>query len=98
MDLTFLEHLCAELVQPDCERSAILAALSDDELRTVYTDVLHQFSLELACGVYEHSHWLPDLLVIAGNLGPIHACQTAFYAIVVELDRRELDWPQEEHS
>ena len=93
MNLQFLEDLCAELVQSDCERSEILAALSDGELKDAFVDVSHQLGLELVCGVYEHSHWLSDLLVIGSNLGPIHASQTAFYAILVELDRRGLDWP-----
>ena len=93
MNLQFLEDLCNELVQPGCERSAILAALSDAELQDAYVDVSRQFGLELVFGVYEHSHWLSDLLVIGSNLGPIHASQTAFYAILLELDRRGLDWP-----
>jgi hypothetical protein len=67
--------------------------MSDAELQTVYADVSRQFGLELVCGVYEHSHWLSDLLVIGSNLGPIHASQTALYAILVELERRGLDWP-----
>jgi hypothetical protein len=93
MNLEFLEALCNELVQSDCERSAILAALSDAELQDAYVDVLHQFGLELVCGVDAHSHWLSDLLVIGSNLGPIHAAQTAFYAILVEMDLRGVDWP-----
>lgn len=93
MNLQFLEDLCDELLQSACERSAILAALSDAELQDAYVDVSRQFGLELVFGVYEHSHWLSDLLVISSNLGPIHASQTAFYAILVELDRRGLDWP-----
>jgi hypothetical protein len=93
MNLEFLEALCNELLQSDCERSAILAALTDAELQDAYVDVSRQFGLELVCGVYEHSHWLSDLLLIGSNLGPIHAAETAFYAILVELDRRGLDWP-----
>jgi hypothetical protein len=69
MNLQFLADLCAELVQPDCERSAILAALTDDELRDAYINVARQFGLELVCGVYEHSHWMSDLLVIVSNQG-----------------------------
>ena len=98
MNLTFLEDLCAELLQPDCERSTILAALTDSQLKDAYWDVSRQFSLELLCGVYEHSSWISDLLVIDGNQGPIHASQTAFYAILVELDRRGLDWPEAEEE
>ena len=93
MNLEFLEDLCDELLQPDCERSAILAALTDAELQDAYVDVSRQFGLELVCGVYERSSWMSDLLVIGSNQGPIHASQTAFYAILDELDRRGLEWP-----
>jgi hypothetical protein len=93
MDLTFLEHLCAELLQSDNERSAILAALSDDGLRTVYVDVLHQFGLELICGVDSHSHWTCDFLMIVANQAAIHAAETAFYAILLEFERRGIDEP-----
>jgi hypothetical protein len=93
MNLQFLEDLCDELLQSDCERSAILAALTDTELQNTYVDVLRQLGLELVIGVDEHSHWLSDLLVIGSNLGPIHASQTAFYAILVEMDRRGVDRP-----
>jgi len=97
MDLTFLAHLSAELIEPGCERSEILAALDDLELRNAYFDVQHQLGLELTCGLYEHSHSFPGMLVIAANLGPIFASQTSFYAILQELDRRGLDWPDEQH-
>src|SRR5271157_2025088 len=98
MNLQFLEDLCNELLQSDNERSATLSAMSDAELQTVYVDVSRQFGLELVCGVYEHSHWLSDLLVICGNQGPIHASQTAFYAILVEMDRRGVDRPDVEEE
>ena len=93
MNLKFLEALCTELVQPDCERSAILAALSDGELKDAYLDVLRQLGLELVCGVDSHSHWTCDFLMIVANQGPIHACQNAFYAVLVEMDRRGIDEP-----
>jgi hypothetical protein len=93
MNLQFLEDLCTELVQSECERSAILAALSDAELQDAYVDVLQQFGLELVIGVDELSSWMSDVLVIGGNQGPIHACQTAFYDILVEMDRRGVDRP-----
>ena|ERR1017187_6492176 len=93
MNLDFLEDLCNELVQSECENSAILSAMSDAELQTAYVDVLQQFGLELVCGLDEQSCWMSDLLVIGGNQGPIHACQTAFYAVLVEMDRRGVDRP-----
>ena len=93
MDLNFLEHLCTELVQSNCERSEILAALSDGELKDAYLDVLRQLGLELVCGVDSHSHWISEVLVIVANQGPIHAAETAFYAILVEMDRRGVDEP-----
>jgi|SRR5271157_3669831 len=98
MNLQFLEDLCDELLQSDCERNGILAALTDAELQDSYVDVLRQFGLELICGVYEHSSWMSDLLVIGGNQGQIHACQTAFYAILVEMDRRGIDRPNVEED
>jgi hypothetical protein len=89
-NMTFqqLEDLCIELVQSDCDRSESLAAFSDAELQDVYVSVLRQFGLELAIGVDEHSHWMSDSLLIYSNQGPIHLCQTAFYAVLCELDRR----------
>jgi uncharacterized circularly permuted ATP-grasp superfamily protein len=64
MDLNFLERLCTELVQSNCERSEILAALSDGELKDAYLDVSRQLGLELVCGLDSHSHWMADLLLI----------------------------------
>ena len=95
MNLQFLEDLCDELLQSDNERSAILAALTDAELQAVYVDVLRQFGLELVIGVDddEHSSWMSDSLVIGSNLGPIHASETAFYAILVEMERRGVEEP-----
>ena len=92
MNLNFLAHLCDELLQYN-ERSPTLSAMSDAELQTLYVDVLHQFGLELICGVDSHSHWMNDLLVIVANQGPIHAAETAFYAILCEMDRRGVDEP-----
>jgi hypothetical protein len=96
MNLSFLEQLCDELLQSDNERSATLSAMSDAQLQKIYVDVLHQFGLELICGVDSHSHWMSDFLMIVANQGPIHACQTAFYAILCELDRRGVDRPDSE--
>jgi hypothetical protein len=88
MTLQLLEALCEELLQPDCQRSAVLAALSDAELQDASADVLRQYGLELFCGAYEHSSWMGELLMIAGNEGPIKACAAAFLAVLVEMDRR----------
>ena len=87
MNLQFLEGLCDELLQSDCERSAVLAALTDAELQDAYVDVLQQFGLELVIGVDENSSCMSDLLVVGGNQGPIHACQAVFYAVLVEMER-----------
>jgi hypothetical protein len=95
MTLDQLENLCDDLLVSDSDTSEILAALSDEELRTAYSDVLRQWSLELAVGAYENSSWLGDILVIGCNQGPIHASETAFYAILVELGRRGVDRPVE---
>lgn len=93
MNLEFLEALCNELVRSNCERSEILAALTDAELKDAYLDVLRQLGLELVCGVDSHSHWTCDFLMIVANQGPIHAAETAFYAILCEMDRRGVDEP-----
>jgi hypothetical protein len=98
MNFQFLEDLCDELLQSDCGKSALLAALTDAGLREAYFDILQQLGLELAIGVDEHSSWMCDLLLIGGNQGPIHASQTAFYAILVELERRGLDLPDDEEE
>lgn len=99
MTIQQLEKLCDELLlNPDGDRSEILAALSDEELRTAYSDVLRQWGLELCCGAYENSTWMGGVLMIAGNEGPIKASATAFLAILVEFDRRCIrpDVPQEQ--
>ena len=93
MNLDSLEALCLELVQSDSETSATLAAQSDAELQDTYLDVLRQLGWELVIGVDAHSHWMSDSLVISSNLGPIHGAETAFYAILCEMDRRGVDEP-----
>jgi hypothetical protein len=98
MNLTLLEDLCDELLVSDSEASAILSSMSDAELQDAYVDVLQQFGLELVIGVDERSRWMSDLLVIDGNQGPIHACQTAFYAILCEMERRGVDLPDGEEE
>ena len=98
MNLEFLEDLCSELIQSDCDRSELLAALTNSELRDAYVDVLRQYGLELVCGAYEHSSWMGGLLMIAGNEGPIKACAAAFLAILVEMDRRGVDRPDGEEE
>jgi len=96
MTLQFLEELCDELLQPDCERSAILTALSDPELKDAYVDVLHQCGLELVCGAYEHSSWMGDLLLIGANEGPIKVLRQRFSPSSVEFNRRGIDRPGQE--
>jgi len=93
MNLQVLEDLCNELLQSEDERSPTLSAMSAADLQTLYVDVLHQFGLELIIGLDAHSHWLSDLLVIVANQRPIHAAETVFYAVLVELDRRGVDEP-----
>ena len=89
-NMTFqrLEDLCIELVQCDGGRSESLAALSDAELQDAYLDVLWQLGWELVIGVDAHSHWVSDSLLIYSNQAAIHLCQTAYYAILCEMDRR----------
>jgi hypothetical protein len=86
---SLLTQLADELLVTDiCERSAVLAALSDVELHTAYHDVLEQYALELLIGADKNSAWSDGNLVIDANHGPIHLLQTAFYAVKLELQRR----------
>jgi hypothetical protein len=84
-----LSNLADELlVQDITERSAVLTALSDDELQAAYDFMLEQFALELLIGAHEKSDWYDGKLVIDANHGPIHLLQAAFYAVRLEAQRR----------
>ena len=86
---SLLTQLADELLVTDiCERSAVLANLSDDELQAAYNDVLEQFALELLIGADKNSDWSDGKLVIDANHGPIHLLQAAFYAVRLEVQRR----------
>jgi len=93
MTLEQLNELCDEVLDSDCEGSAILLALSDAELQTACADVLKQYGLELAIGAEEQSTWMGELLLIGANLGPILDCQAAFQAVLLEMQRRNIDPP-----
>jgi len=87
---SLLTHLADELlVQDITEPSAVLGSLSFDELQAAYNHVLERFALELLIGTHENSEWLDGKLVIAANHGPIHLLQAAFYAVKIELQRRD---------
>jgi hypothetical protein len=86
---TLLTNLADELlVQDITEPSAVLGPLSDDELYVVYDAVLEKFALELLIGAHENSEWHDGKLVIDANHGNIHLLQAAFYAVKLELQRR----------
>jgi hypothetical protein len=86
---SLLTNLADELLVNDiCERSAVLAALSDDDLQVFYDHVLEQFALELLIGAHENSEWAQGKLVIDANHRNIHLLQAAFYAVRLELQRR----------
>jgi hypothetical protein len=86
---SLLTQLADELLVTDiCEPSAVLAALSDDELHAAYDDMLEQFALELLIGAHGNSHWSQGNLVIAANHRNIHLLQAAFYAVKLEVQRR----------
>lgn len=93
MTIHELDELCDELLDPGCERSAILPAMSDSELQTAYVDTFRQYGLELVIGAEEKSNWMSELLVIGFNQGPIFACSAGFQAILLEMSRRKLDPP-----
>jgi len=74
------------------ERSAVLTALSDDELEVAYDHILEQFALELLIGAAKNSDWSDGKFVIDANHGPIHLLEAAFYAVKLEVQRRKLAW------
>jgi hypothetical protein len=86
---SLLTQLADELLVTDiCEPSVVLATLSNDELQAAYDDVLEQFALELLIGADRNSAWSDGKLVIDANHGPIHLLQAAFYAVRLEVQRR----------
>jgi hypothetical protein len=88
---SLLTKLADELLVTDiCERSAVLATLSDDELHAAYDHVLEQFALELLIGADRNSEWSNGKLVIDANHGSIHLLQAVFYAVRLEVQRRKL--------
>ena len=88
---SLLTQLADELlVQDITEPSAVLAALSDDELQAAFNHVLEHFALELLIGAHQDSSWSNGNLVIAANHGSIHLLQATFYAVKLEVQRRLL--------
>ncbi|WP_031496146.1 hypothetical protein [Bryobacter aggregatus] len=86
---SLLTNLANELlVQDIAEPSAVLGPLSDDELQTFDDAVREQFALALLSGAHENSEWSNGKLVIAGSRGNIHLLQAAFYAVMLEVQRR----------
>ena len=88
MDSLLIQLADELLVQDITEPSAVLGSLSDDELEAAYDHVLEQFALELLIGADKNSEWSNGKLVIDANHGPIHLLQTAFYAVRLEVGRR----------
>jgi len=87
---SLLTQLADELlVQDITEPSAVLGSLPDDDLQVFYDHVLEQFALELLIGADKNSDWFDGKFVIDANHGPIHLLQTAFYAVRLEVQRRE---------
>jgi hypothetical protein len=98
MTLEQLENLCDELLVSKCDASPMLSAFTDIELLDAYDGILRQYGLELAVGAYHRSEWINGQLLIAANEGPIKACAAAFLAVLVEMDRRGLEWPGAVHA
>ncbi len=87
---SLLSKLANELLLQDItEPSAILGSFSSNELQVFYDAILDQFALELLIGAHENSDWSDGKLVIAGNRGQIHLLQAAFYAVKLEVQRRD---------
>ena len=86
---SLLTQLADELlVQDITEPSAVLGSLSDDQLQVFYDNVLEQFALELLIGADKNSEWSNGSLVIDANHRQIHLLQAAFYAVKLEVQRR----------
>ena len=69
---SLLSNLADELLLQDItEPSAVIGALSGDDLEAAYDHVLDQFALALLIGAHENSAWSNGKLVIAANLGNI---------------------------
>ena len=69
---SLLSNLADELLLQDItEPSAVIGALSGDDLQAAYDHVLDQFALALLIGAHENSAWSNGKLVIAANLGNI---------------------------
>lgn len=86
---SLLDRLAAEMLVTDIDQpSAVLARLSDDDLEAAHDDLLEHFALEPLIGAHRDSHWAGGNLVIAANHGPIHLLQAAFYAVKLEVQRR----------
>ncbi|MFO0508553.1 MAG: hypothetical protein ACK5YZ_00950 [bacterium] len=65
-----------------------LGALKNGKFNS-YDAILEQFVLELLIGTHENSEWSDGKLVIDANHGPIHLLQAAFYAVKLEVQRRD---------
>jgi hypothetical protein len=86
---SLLTQLADELlVQDITEPSAVLGSLSDDDLQAANDHILNQFALALLIGADRNSQWRDGNLVIAANHGPIHLLQAYFYAMRLEVQRR----------
>ncbi|HUS04747.1 MAG TPA: hypothetical protein VMZ52_00510 [Bryobacteraceae bacterium] len=87
---SLLTNLADKLfVQDITKPSAVLGSLSGDDLQAAYNSILEQFALELLIGAHENSEWSTGKLVIDANHGPIHLLQAAFYAVKLEVQRRD---------
>lgn len=51
--------------------------------------MLDQFALALLIGAHQNSEWSDGKLVIAGNRANIHLLQAVFYAVRLEMQRRD---------
>ncbi|MBZ2187140.1 MAG: hypothetical protein K7J46_20745 [Bryobacter sp.] len=87
---SLLTNLADELlVQDITEPSAVLGSLSGDDLQAAHDHILEQFAVELLIGAHENSDWSNGKLVIDANHGPIHPLQAAFYAVKLDVQRRD---------
>jgi hypothetical protein len=82
-------HADELLIRDITEPSAVLGSLSDHDLQAASDHVLEQLALELLIGAHENADWSDGKLVIDANHGPIHLLQAAFYAVKLEVQRRD---------
>lgn len=72
-----------------CEMSALLSALTDEDLEATYCDFMMQYGQELALGALERSEWVCGTLIINANQASLCFVRTALDAMRAEIEQRK---------